>query len=191
MAGEPSRKRLVVTGQVQGVGFRPFAYRLACDLDLTGWVRNDSRGVTIEVQGPPARLALFASRLRRDLPPLARIESCDEQDVQPLAGEDRFEIHPSQDQELSDAQVTVDVAVCEDCLREMNDPADRRHGYVFINCTNCGPRYSIVRRIPYDRPNTTMADFAMCPACAQEYSDPADRRFHAQPIACERCGPSV
>jgi len=191
-----SRKRLKVSGQVQGVGFRPFVYRLAVELHLSGFVLNDAQGVTIEVQGRQAALRDFVRRLQGgppggELPPLAEISRCDEQDAVALGGESRFEIRPSLGGELADAQVTVDTATCKDCLREMFDPGNPRYRYPFINCTNCGPRYSIVRRIPYDRPNTTMAEFAMCSLCGREYRDPASRRFHAQPIACGRCGPSV
>jgi len=185
------RRRLTINGQVQGVGFRPFVYRLAVELELTGWVVNDPGGVTIEVQGAAAQVEGFSGRLARELPPLARIARCDESAAQVISGEKRFEIRPSAGGELVDAQITVDTATCGDCLREMRDGADPRHRYPFINCTNCGPRYTIVRRIPYDRPNTTMAEFAMCPMCAAEYRDPACRRFHAQPIACPTCGPSV
>jgi hydrogenase maturation protein HypF len=160
-------------------------------MGLTGWVRNDSHGATLEAQGVPAQLDAFARRLRDEMPLLGRLETCEESPADVLAAEDRFDIVPSEHGELADAQVTVDVAVCPECLREMADPTDRRYRYPFINCTQCGPRYSIVRGIPYDRPNTTMADFAMCPACAEEYGDPASRRFHAQPIACAVCGPSV
>jgi len=185
------RQRFLITGQVQGVGFRPFVYRLASELGLTGWVRNDARGVTVEVQGPPGAACGFAERLKRELPPLARIDRCEEADAPVVPGEAGFVIRPSEGGEVADAQVTVDTAVCADCLREMNDPADPRWRYPFINCTNCGPRYTIVRRIPYDRANTTMAGFAMCPLCAGQYADPADRRFHAQPVACPVCGPHV
>jgi len=185
------RDRLLITGQVQGVGFRPSVYRLARELGLTGWVLNDARGVTIEVQGPPAEVGRFGQRLAAELPPLASIATCDATEVEPVVGEKHFEIRPSAGGELADAQVTVDTATCADCLRELADPADPRYRYPFINCTNCGPRYTIVRRIPYDRPNTTMAEFDLCPLCAREYADPADRRFHAQPVACPRCGPHV
>ena len=185
------RNRFRVTGQVQGVGFRPFVYRLASELGLAGWVNNDSRGVTIEVQGSGESMAVFSRRLHGELPPLASIESCEETQATLVAGEDSFVIRPSEEGELADAQVTVDTAVCADCLREMADPADPRFGYAFINCTNCGPRYTIVRRIPYDRPNTTMDRFPMCPLCRGEYEDPRSRRFHAQPIACPTCGPRL
>jgi len=187
---ELHRVRLHVTGQVQGVGFRPYAYRLARSLGLTGFVLNDASGATIEVQGRARTVADFIRRLPAELPPLAAIASCRAEPVPPLADEGTFEIRPSAGGELTDAQVTVDTATCPDCLREMLDPADPRYRYPFINCTNCGPRYSIIKRIPYDRPNTTMADFAMCGLCARQYHDPADRRFHAQPIACPACGPS-
>jgi len=185
------RRRVSIAGQVQGVGFRPFVYRLAAELGLGGFVVNDSGGVTVEVQGVPEAVESFQRRLPAELPPLARISRCDVADLAPIDGPAGFEIHPSVGGELTDAQVTVDTATCPDCLAEMNDPSDPRYHYPFINCTNCGPRYTIVRRIPYDRPNTTMADFAMCPLCGREYADPASRRFHAQPIACPRCGPAV
>ncbi len=185
------RKRLTIAGQVQGVGFRPFVYRLAREMNLTGWVVNDSRGVTIEIQGRDQAVQDFARRVRSELPPLAEIVRCEVTPAEVMVGEEHFDIQPSQGGELSDAQVTVDTAVCADCLREMNDPADPRYRYPFINCTNCGPRYTIIGKIPYDRPNTTMADFAMCPFCAGEYSDPGNRRFHAQPVACPQCGPAV
>jgi len=185
------RRRLRIRGQVQGVGFRPFAYRLAVRLGLSGFVLNDAAGATIEVQGPPQAVGEFRRRLEREQPPLSAIEQCTEEEMRPLAKEDGFMIRPSIGGEMADAQVTVDTAVCADCLREMGDPADPRYRYPFINCTNCGPRYSIVAGIPYDRPNTTMADFHLCDLCAAQYADPADRRFHAQPVACPRCGPSV
>ena len=191
MSQQPQRVGIRVTGQIQGVGFRPFVYRLASSLGLTGFVLNDATGVRIEVQGAAGALAEFSRRLGEELPPLAEIDSIAESPAAVMVGDSRFEIGPSQGGELTDAQVTTDIATCDDCLREMLDPADPRYGYPFINCTNCGPRYSIVRRIPYDRPNTTMSRFAMCPMCLGEYSDPGDRRFHAQPVACPVCGPSV
>ncbi len=186
----PIRLRLRVSGQVQGVGFRPYVYRLATAMGLTGRVGNDASGATLEVQGPPGDVARFAERLPAELPPLAQIRHCDRELVAPIDGETGFAIGPSAGGEMADAQVTVDTATCADCLAELADPNDPRYRYPFINCTNCGPRYTIVRRIPYDRPNTTMAEFAMCPYCAGQYADPADRRFHAQPIACPACGPS-
>jgi len=185
------RRRLTATGQVQGVGFRPYVYRLAAALRLTGWVVNDASGVTIEVQGPRDAVEQFTRRLPAQTPPLAEIADLDVADRPPAAGEKAFEIRPSAGGEMADAQVTVDTATCTDCLRELADENDPRCGYPFINCTNCGPRYSIVTRIPYDRPNTTMSAFGLCPLCAAQYADPADRRFHAQPVACPTCGPSV
>ena len=199
------RIRLNITGQVQGVGFRPFVYRLAMELRLGGWVINDARGVTIELEGNPAVLDSFVHRLQDELPPLAHIASLKRQELvaEPAAESNAdgaaagtgeasiFEIRASAGGEMADAQVTVDTAVCADCLAEMSDPADRRYRYPFINCTNCGPRYTIVTGIPYDRPATTMTDFQMCPQCRAEYTDPACRRFHAQPIACPVCGPAV
>jgi hydrogenase maturation protein HypF len=185
------RRRLGVTGQVQGVGFRPFVYRLAGGMKLTGWVANDSVGLAIEIQGLAPALDEFSLRLRNELPPLARIVHLTQEDIPIQAGLAGFEIRTSQGGEFTDAQVTVDSAVCGDCLAEMRDPADRRYDYPFISCTNCGPRYTIITAIPYDRANTTMADFPMCPLCRREYDDPLSRRFHAQPIACRACGPGV
>ena len=185
------RRKFHVTGQVQGVGFRPFVYRLAREGELTGWVVNGGGGVLIEVQGDGAAVREFSDRLRRQAPPLASIGSCLEQDLPAVPEEAWFEIRPSPGGEVGDAQVTVDTATCPDCLRELADPADPRYRYPFISCTNCGPRYTIIDRIPYDRPNTTMGEFPMCPLCAGQYADPSDRRFHAQPIACPSCGPRV
>ncbi len=191
--GEPARRRvLLVTGLVQGVGFRPFVYRTATAQLLGGWVRNDTRGVTICVEGPDRALTRFEQELRERLPSLARIDSCDVIAEEPIEHwSTTFEIRESAAANGSGALVTPDSHVCGDCVRELFDPTDRRNGYPLINCTNCGPRYSIVRAVPYDRPLTTMADFAMCAACHTEYHSPADRRFHAQPNACWVCGPQV
>ena len=186
----PKREQIHVSGQVQGVGFRPYVYRLARSLDLTGFVVNDPAGATVEVQGSAKPLEEFARRLVEGLPPLAEVRSYRREELSVVPGEEDFAIRPSVGGELTDAQVTVDTATCIDCLQELADPSDARYSYPFINCTNCGPRYSIIERIPYDRPNTTMSEFAMCPLCASQYDDPADRRFHAQPIACPECGPS-
>ncbi len=185
------RSRFRITGQVQGVGFRPFVYRLAAGLGLTGRVSNDARGVLIEVQGHRNAVDDFARRLGSELPPLAEIASCDRREIELRAGESDFRIVPSSESGLAEAQVTVDTATCAECLKELFDPADKRYRYPFINCTNCGPRYTIVGGIPYDRPNTTMAAFPMCDFCKSQYDDPADRRFHAQPVACPDCGPQV
>jgi len=189
-AGRLCRKRIEVGGQVQGVGFRPFVYRLACQLGLGGFVANDSHGAQIEIEGPADALETFTVRLREQLPPLARITRLRQRTITPRNQQD-FQIHPSRRDGAQDAAITPDAAVCADCLRELFDPNDRRYRYPFINCTNCGPRYSIILSIPYDRPNTTMAKFRMCPACQAEYDDPANRRFHAQPNACPACGPRI
>jgi hydrogenase maturation protein HypF len=184
------RLRLEVYGAVQGVGFRPFAYRLATDLDLTGWVVNDTRGVFIEVEGPPERLEAFRERLLAERPPRSEIHSVEAAWLDPAGFED-FEIRRSHPGGPKTVVVLPDVATCDDCLAEVFDPADRRYRYPFTNCTNCGPRFSIVEAVPYDRPNTTMRIFPMCAECRREYEDPRDRRFHAQPNACPACGPHL
>lgn len=187
------RERIEIAGQVQGVGFRPAVYRLACELGLAGTVFNDTKGVTIELQGREAQIDEFVRRLQADpdKPPLARIQSCNRIDVEPVEGQMAFTIGKSDAAGIALSQVTADIATCQDCLAEVRDAKDFRYRYPFINCTNCGPRYSIVKTIPYDRPNTTMAVFPMCERCASQYSDVADRRFHAQPVACSACGPSI
>lgn len=183
-------RRIHITGIVQGVGFRPFVYGLAHRYALHGWVRNTSAGVDIEVDGSPQALDAFAAALRDELPPLARIDRLDITARSPN-GFTGFEIHASQAQEGAFQPISPDMTVCADCLRELATPTDRRYRYPFINCTNCGPRFTIIRDIPYDRPLTTMADFPLCADCAAEYHDPLDRRFHAQPVACPVCGPQV
>jgi hydrogenase maturation protein HypF len=182
------RMRVRVSGTVQGVGFRPFVFRLAEQFALAGWVRNDERGVEAEIEGEREAVAAFLERLSTDAPPLARVESVS---AEPLAarGERTFVIAPSVHEHDADTPVATDAATCSECLAELSDPGDRRFRYPFINCTNCGPRFTILRGVPYDRPLTTMADFAMCAACTAEYEDPRDRRFHAQPNACPACGP--
>ncbi|PIV81068.1 carbamoyltransferase HypF [bacterium CG17_big_fil_post_rev_8_21_14_2_50_64_8] len=184
------RRRLRVNGIVQGVGFRPFVFNLAESLDLSGFVTNTSSGVVIEIQGAAADLDLFSLRLCDEVPPLARIVSATSEDLRPRQ-EAGFAIGASVNAPGTDTLVSPDVATCDDCLREIRDPGDRRHGYPFTNCTNCGPRWTIIERIPYDRPFTSMAPFAMCPDCTREYVDPRDRRFHAQPNACPACGPQL
>lgn len=186
------RKRVRLTGRIQGVGCRPFLHNTALQLKLTGFVRNDHQGVTVEAQGPSGRIERFVRRLQDPsaLPPLMRVSSIQVEDVPVVQGERGFVIEASVAAQAGEiAQVSMDTAVCRDCLVEMRDPKDRRYRYAFTNCTQCGPRYTIIRRVPYDRPNTTMAAFEMCPACRAEYTNPADRRFHAQPVACPRCGP--
>ena len=190
MAGQRIRTAIRVQGIVQGVGFRPFVYSLATGLGLGGLVGNDSDGVFAEVEGPPAAVEAFLSSLARDAPPLARIERITTTALPP-DGTASFSIAPSEAGRQRRTLVSADTATCADCLAELADPADRRFGYPFINCTNCGPRFTIVRDVPYDRPLTTMASFAMCDRCAAEYHDPADRRFHAQPACCPACGPRL
>jgi len=187
---EPRARKISVTGVVQGVGFRPFVYRLARDHNLTGWVLNHSGGVDIEIEGPPAALEAFVRDLGAQAPPLARIERVVAEDTTPN-GHTAFEIRHSVAQAGSYQLISPDIATCPDCLRELLEPHDRRYRYPFTNCTNCGPRFTIIADIPYDRPKTTMRIFPMCPACQAEYDDPLDRRFHAQPNACPVCGPHV
>ena len=184
------RTAVRVEGVVQGVGFRPFVYALATGLGLTGLVGNDVDGVFAEVEGPSAAVREFLERLERDAPPLARIERVRTTALAP-SGSAEFVIAVSEAHGPRRTLISADSATCADCLRELADPADRRFGYPFINCTNCGPRFTIVRDVPYDRPLTTMAAFAMCERCAAEYHDPADRRFHAQPTCCPACGPRL
>jgi hydrogenase maturation protein HypF len=184
------RKKLGVTGLVQGVGFRPFVYRLAQSHNLAGWVRNTSRGVEIEVEGPPAALARFIRQLSKEAPALSRVERVVSEEVTPLA-EESFEILLSESLPGTEAVIPPDVGLCPDCAREIRDSGDRRFHYPFTNCTNCGPRFTLIRQVPYDRPQTTMGDFDMCPDCLREYEDPGDRRFHAEPTACPACGPQV
>jgi hydrogenase maturation protein HypF len=184
------RTAVRVTGVVQGVGFRPFVYGLATSLGLSGLVGNDVDGVFAEIEGEAGAVAKFLLLLELRAPPLARIERVSTASLRP-AGSAGFAIVPSQAAGQRHALVSADSATCDDCLRELADPADRRYRYPFINCTNCGPRFTIVRDVPYDRPFTTMSGFAMCAACAAEYHDPADRRFHAQPVCCPACGPQL
>ncbi len=184
------RTRVRVEGTVQGVGFRPYVYRLAGRQGLAGFVLNDPHGVLIEVEGSTSAVEEFLALLDPEAPPLAAIERMLTEEREPH-GDSGFKILDSPRGGAIDAPVTPDSATCADCLRELFDPHDRRYRYPFINCTNCGPRFTIVRGIPYDRPFTTMASFTMCARCRAEYEDPADRRFHAQPNACSQCGPSV
>jgi len=184
------RTSIRVEGVVQGVGFRPFVYSLATRLGLAGWVGNDVDGVFAEVEGPAEQIRDFLAALERDAPPLARVERVSAQPMSP-DGRPGFAIVASDTTGARRALVSADSATCADCLRELADPGDRRFGYPFINCTNCGPRFTIVRHVPYDRPLTTMAGFTMCAACAAEYHDPANRRFHAQPVCCPACGPRL
>ena len=189
------RQHLTVTGVVQGVGFRPFVHRIAGELGLAGFVGNNSGAVFLEVQGDGARVAEFGRRLRAEAPPLARISTVSVTDLPvdtaAIACRREFRIVASQTVAGVTTPIPPDIAVCDDCVAELFDPRDRRYRHPFVTCTNCGPRFTIIRELPYDRPGTTMSGFAMCERCAVEYHDPADRRFHAQPIACPHCGPSL
>lgn len=185
-----ARLRVEFRGTVQGVGFRPCIYRLATELGLAGWVANTDHGAVAEIEGPTASLDAFLARVPTSLPPRASIQGIESRLLDP-AGFQRFEIAPSLATGAPVAHMLPDIATCDDCLREMNDPDDRRFRYPFINCTNCGPRYSIISALPYDRPLTSMSEFQMCAACRTEYDDPNDRRFHAQPNACAECGPGL
>lgn len=184
------RIRLVIRGAVQGVGFRPFVYRLATELGLCGWVLNSAQGVLIEVEGAAPLLQQLVTRIEADKPPRAFIQSLEQSVLDPV-GYTTFEIRHSEETGDKSALILPDIATCADCLREVFDPADRRYRYPFTNCTNCGPRYSIIESLPYDRPNTTMRTFMMCAPCQEEYENPLDRRFHAQPNACPKCGPHL
>ena len=182
--------RIHISGIVQGVGFRPFVYGLATRLALKGWVRNTSAGVDIEVDGDKGVLDAFVKALRNEAPSLSQIDELTAS-FGPASGFSAFDIVHSESIPSAFQPISPDVAICDDCLREMLDPSDRRYRYPFINCTNCGPRFTIIKDIPYDRPKTTMAPFTMCPDCEREYKDPLNRRFHAQPVACPVCGPQV
>jgi hydrogenase maturation protein HypF len=185
-----NRLRLEIRGTVQGVGFRPFVHRLASDLGLAGWVRNGPAGVSCEAEGPRDALETFRRRLPLEKPSRAEFASIGEAWIAPRGGA-AFEILPSEQDAPAEARLPPDAAPCADCLRELRDPADRRRRHPFINCTACGPRYSILEALPWDRSRTTMAGFAPCDRCRREYEDPADRRFHAEPVACPACGPSL
>ena len=194
LAGRCATRSLIVEGVVQGVGFRPFVWRLATELGLSGRVRNAAGRVEIDATGTGAALDAFARRLRADAPPRARVErvtawALDQQDGPDLAG--AFVIEASRSAAASDRLFPPDIATCDACLAEVDDPADRRYRYPFTNCTNCGPRATIIDELPYDRAQTTMRAFPLCEACAAEFADPGNRRFHAEPVACPRCGPRL
>lgn len=184
------RRRVSVEGIVQGVGFRPHVHRLARDLGLSGCARNVAGGLEVEIEGPEASVAEFVRRLRSEAPPIAVIESLSVEELEPT-GSTTFEIVPSRPGDEGEIFVSPDVAVCADCRRELFDPDDRRFRHAFINCTNCGPRFTIIQGVPYDRPKTSMARFPMCAECRREYEDIDDRRYHAQPVCCHNCGPSL
>ena len=194
-AGGRVARRLVVRGVVQGVGFRPFVWRLATELGLDGTVRNRAGQVEIEVEGTTEAIETFAGRLRTDAPPRARVEAVEVREgaggTAGIAVGSGFTIEESEASTSAERLFPPDIATCDDCLRELFDPADRRYRYPFINCTNCGPRATIIDDLPYDRARTSMREFRLCPACEAEYRDPANRRFHAEPVACPDCGPQL
>lgn len=187
-----SQRRIFITveGIVQGVGFRPFVYNLALSMGLKGWVNNNSQGVFIDLEGEEENLSSFLHELRFNPPPLARIEKINTES-KPLANFSSFDIKESEQQEKKITLISPDIATCKDCIADIKDPENRRYLYPFTNCTNCGPRFSIIKTIPYDRDKTTMSKFEMCPSCNSEYANPLDRRFHAQPNACDSCGPHL
>ena len=186
----PVRIRITIRGAVQGVGFRPFVYRLATDLKLSGWVSNSTEGVIIEAEGPKSSLDELLIRVGQEHPRHANIQSLEYSFVDP-AGFTAFEIRSSNVAGAKRALIQPDIATCADCLGDFSDPSNRRYLYPFTNCTNCGPRFTIIESLPYDRANTTMRNFLMCVNCRSEYDDPLDRRFHAQPNACSQCGPEL
>ena len=185
---QPIARRISIHGTTQGVGFRPFVYRAAARWRLNGWVFNGPGGVEAHVEGADENVQAFLHELESDVPPAAVIAEMVVRGAE-LEGYGAFQIRASDASGTPTTRISPDLALCEDCLREMRDPADRRYGYPYINCTNCGPRYSILRKLPYDRANTTLADWPLCPACRAEYDSPLDRRYHAQPVACHACGP--
>jgi hydrogenase maturation protein HypF len=184
------RRHIDVSGVVQGVGFRPYIYRLATERQLAGTIRNTSAGVAVEVEGAPGVVEDFVARIQPGAPPLAHITQISAREV-PCVGAGEFRIIATQAGETVRTLISPDVATCEDCRHELLDRANRRYRYPFINCTNCGPRFTITRKVPYDRPSTSMSVFPMCPSCRAEYLDPRNRRFHAQPNACWECGPKL
>ena len=190
MANDVQGRRITIRGIVQGVGFRPFVYGLAAQHKLNGWVLNSSSGVEIEVEGNETALSAFTHALQERLPPLAKIDEFNTSNIA-IQNFKHFKIRHSKPKPGEFIPVSPDVSICDDCLKELFDSANRRYRYPFINCTNCGPRFTIIKDIPYDRPKTSMANFPLCPECLQEYENPLDRRFHAQPVACEVCGPYI
>ena len=190
MSNKNLRLKVTLRGAVQGVGFRPFVFRLAGELGLKGWVSNSAQGLFVEVEGPQTELERFLLRLETEKPPHSFIQSLEAAWLDP-AGYAGFQIRASETGGSRTTLVLPDIATCPDCLREIFDPANRRYRYPFTNCTNCGPRFSIIESLPYDRAGTSMKAFAMCPLCQAEYDNPRDRRFHAQPNACAVCGPQL
>ncbi len=190
MSGESSRRvRVLISGVVQGVGFRPFVFRAAKKLGLGGTVRNTTAGVEIEAEGPGSRVRKLLEELREG-PPIAHVEHIEVEDL-PVLNERSFRVEESAETVAGASLVSPDLATCPRCLRELSSPLDRRYRYAFVNCTNCGPRFTIIESVPYDRERTTMKSFALCPTCYREYSDPLDRRYHAEATACASCGPRI
>ena len=189
MSGQQAQN-VHITGIIQGVGFRPYIYNLAIQHKITGWVRNTSAGVDIHAEGTDSAIASFIELITANPPPLALIDNLHNEQTE-LVGFSEFEITASEPIPGAFQPISPDVCICQDCLAELFDPQDHRYRYPFINCTNCGPRLTIIEDIPYDRPNTTMASFHLCEYCQREYSDPTNRRFHAQPVACPECGPHI
>jgi len=187
---EVVRKYVTVTGIVQGVGFRPFVYKIACDNNLNGWVSNSSRGVYIDVEGRERDILSFIQKLKTSPPKLSKIDEVFIENREVENYKD-FKICPSEREENAMTYISPDIGVCEDCLRDIRNSENKRYRYAFTNCTNCGPRFSIIKKLPYDRPYTTMDEFEMCSECSNEYKDPLNRRFHAQPNACSKCGPKI
>ena len=188
--GHIQRLRIVIRGAVQGVGFRPFIYRLASQMNLNGWVNNTPQGVFIEVEGTQEELQNFLLRIESEKPAISFIQSLEPSFLDPV-GYVSFEVRKSDISGEKTTLILPDIATCPDCLKDILDPANRRYRYPFTNCTNCGPRFSIIEALPYDRANTSMKHFTMCGKCQAEYDDPSDRRFHAQPNACPECGPHM
>ncbi len=185
-----SRLKITIRGVVQGVGFRPFIYRLASEYNFKGWVKNSSEGVFIEVEGEKEKLHNFLLRIEKEKPPRSYIQSL-EYSFLDIVGYTKFEIQHSDEAGEKTTLILPDIATCNDCLNDIFSSDNRRYLYPFTNCTNCGPRFSIIKSLPYDRANTTMANFIMCRECREEYENPLDRRFHAQPNACPKCGPHI
>ncbi|MEJ2716817.1 MAG: acylphosphatase, partial [Deltaproteobacteria bacterium] len=184
------RKRMILTGVLQGIGFRPTVYRLATKLGLAGWVINSTNGVRIEIEGTPRQCRHFEKDLPDVIPFPGRIDSASVEDIEPR-GESVFRIEASREERRLVTPIPPDVAVCPECVHELFDPENHRYLYPFITCTLCGPRFTVVRAFPYDRERTSMADFAMCPSCLREYESPHDRRFHSQTNSCTTCGPRL
>lgn len=184
-------KKIKITGIVQGVGFRPFVYNLALKYDIKGWVNNDEKGVNILLSSSEENIQNFINELKSNPPILARIDSINIEEITEIKKYETFEIIQSESSKNKSTIISPDIAICDDCIEDINDMSNFRYNYSLTNCTNCGPRYSIIKTVPYDRINTSMFSFELCEKCKNEYENPINRRYHAQPIACENCGPNV